>query len=236
MTRRRWIADQVNGDRAVLLGEHAAHLARVLRARVGQEYEISTGDRVRWGRIVSVSQERVEFEMAEEVAQDNRREIVLLLAVFRFDRMEWALEKATELGVTRIVPVIARRTEKHLSAAAAKRGERWRKIALQAAQQSRRVRPPEITTVQKLKDALRTEATTRIVLSENERGVRLRDALGDSATTIALAIGPEGGWTEDELAQIAAAGWTAASLGPGILRSETAAIAALAVVGQICPG
>lgn len=230
MTRRRWIADQVTGNRAVLLGEHAAHLARVLRARVGQQFEISAGERVCLGRISSIRYDRVEFELGEEVPQTAQAEVILLLAIFKFDRMEWALEKAVELGATRIVPVIARRTDKHLAAAAGKRVGRWRKIALQAAQQSRRVAPPQIAEPLPLASALEVQAGRRIVLAESERGRRLRDVLREHSGSLALAVGPEGGWTEDELARFDRAGWISASLGNAILRAETAAIAALAVV------
>ena len=124
MTRRRWIADEVRGNQAALTGANALHLARVLRAKVGQEFDISTGATVRRGRIVAVLEARVEFELGEEVPAAAALPVELLLAVFKFDRMEWAIEKATELGVARIVPVIAQRTEKHLAHAAAKRAFR----------------------------------------------------------------------------------------------------------------
>src|SRR5271165_5229549 len=153
MTRRRWIADQVTGNRAALTGEHADHLVRVLRARVGQEFDISAGSTVRRGRVVSLTPERVEFELAEEVSVAGSSNVTLLLSVFKFDRMEWAIEKCTELGVAKIVPVIARRTDEHLAAASAKRADRWRRLALQASEQSRRAAPPEITAAVKLKEA-----------------------------------------------------------------------------------
>src|SRR5271170_1814260 len=127
MTRRRFIADEVSGDRAVLLGEHASHLSRVLRARVGQDFDIATGAAVRRGRISSIADDRVEFELNEEVSAASLSEITLVLAVFKFDRMEWAIEKCTELGVSRIVPVISRRTDSHLAAASLKRVERWQR-------------------------------------------------------------------------------------------------------------
>ena len=233
MTRRRWIADQVAGGRAVLLGAQAGHLARVLRARVGQEFEIAAGGTVRLGRVAAVSEERVEFELGEEVPQATAGPSVsLLLAVFKFDRMEWALEKAVELGAGRIVPVIARRSDAHLVSAAGKRVERWQRIAREAAQQSRRAGPPEIEAPAKLKDAVAGENGLRIVLAESERGRMLRDILRENpgVSDIALAIGPEGGWTPEELKLFTENGWIAASLGSSILRAETAAIAALAVV------
>ena len=138
MTRRRWIADEFSADRAALTGAHAAHLSRTLRARVGQEFEVACGERVRRATVASVSDDRVEFTLGEEVTASAVVPITLLLAIFKFDRMEWAIEKCTELNVTTIIPVIARRTEKHLALAAAKRVERWRRIAREAAEQSRR--------------------------------------------------------------------------------------------------
>ncbi len=229
MTRRRFIADEVSGNHAALLGAHADHLVRVLRARTGQEFDIAAGSTVRRGRITSIAPDRVEFELAEEVPAAAAANITLVLSIFKFDRMEWAIEKCTELGVARIVPAIARRTDAHLASAAAKRTERWRRIALQAAEQSRRSVPPEITDPVKLQDALSLPGATRIVLSESEQHTQLRDALQSAEQDVLLAIGPEGGWTEEELHLFQEDKWISASLGPTILRAETAAIAATAV-------
>jgi 16S rRNA (uracil1498-N3)-methyltransferase len=232
MSRRRWIADQVTGDRAVLTGADARHLARVLRARPGQRFEVSAAGRLRLGTVRNVSHDRVEFDLGEELPAPALPAVTLLLAVFKFDRMEWAIEKATELGAVRIVPVVARRTDVRLAAAAGKRAERWRRIVHEAAQQSRRLAPPEVAAPLKLKDALAGigQSSARIVLAESEEVLALLRALPEGCREAALAVGPEGGWTEDELQRFAAAGWQAASLGPTILRAETAALAALAVV------
>lgn len=230
MTRRRWIADEYSADRAALIGAHAAHLAKTLRARVGQEFDVCCGETARRATVTSITDDRVEFLLGEEVATSAATPIILLLAVFKFDRMEWAIEKCTELNVSTIVPVIARRTEKHLAQAVQKRVERWRRIAREAAQQSRRVAPPEILNPSKISDALTLEAGKRIVLSEAEREIQLRDLLDPSQDeSLALAIGPEGGWTGEELRDFAEAGWTMASLGGTILRAETAAIAAVSI-------
>jgi 16S rRNA (uracil1498-N3)-methyltransferase len=231
MSRRRWIADEVSSNRAAITGDHADHLVRVLRARVGQEFDIATGAVVRRGRIVTIDDSRVEFELGEEVPMSPILHVTLLLAVFKFDRMEWAIEKCTELGVSRIVPVIARRTDAHLAAASAKRVERWRRIAVQAAEQSRRAAPPEIAVSLKLQDAVNLTGAVRIVLAESEQQTVLRDLLAPPRLedNILLAIGPEGGWAEDELRLFQKAGWISASLGPTILRAETAAIAATAI-------
>jgi 16S rRNA (uracil1498-N3)-methyltransferase len=235
MTRRRWIADEVTNDRAALVGAHAAHLSRTLRARLGQEFEVAYGDVVRRAVVVSIDDDRVEFELGEEIAASETAPITLLLAVFKFDRMEWAIEKCTELNATSIVPVIARRTEKHLAQAAEKRVERWRRIAREASEQARRVTPLEIGGPVKLDVALRTLADLRIALAEAEREAQLAEILRghDGTSSLGLAIGPEGGWTRDELQLFEQAGWVPASLGATILRAETAAIAALAVARSI---
>jgi len=231
MTRRRWIADEVSGNHAFLVGAHADHLTRVLRARVGQEFDITTGSEVRRGRIISISADRVAFELGEQIPVSPNIQTTLLLSIFKFDRMEWAIEKCTELGVARIVPLIARRTETHLAAAAAKRVERWQRIVVQAAEQSRRNLVPEVCQPLKLKDALMLPGGMRIVLSEFESDVKLKDLLQSSSDgEVVIATGPEGGWTNEELSEFREAGWISASLGNTILRAETAAIAAAAVV------
>jgi len=229
MTRRRWIADEVSGNRAALTGAHADHLSRVLRARVGQEFDIAVGDIVRRGVIAAIGDNRVEFDLGEEIPAGVAVRITLLLSIFKFDRLEWAIEKCTELGVARIIPVVARRTDTHLASASAKRVDRWKKIALQAAEQSRRSAPPEIDAPVKLANAVSIEGAVRIVLSESEDRMLLREALPSEAADIALAIGPEGGWADDELQLFHKNGWISASLGSTILRAETAAIAATAI-------
>lgn len=230
LTRRRWIADEVSDNRAALTGDHAKRLARVLRARVGQEFDIVAEGIVRHSRIINLSEQRVEFELGEEILIPSQANITLLLAIFKFDRMEWAIEKCTELGATRIVPLIARRTDSRLVSAAGKRVERWRRIAIQAAEQSRRVAAPEIADPMKLRDAITIPGSIRIVLSEIENQTSLRDALTRTgASETLLAFGPEGGWTEDELQSFHENGWISVTLGQTILRAETAAIAATAI-------
>jgi 16S rRNA (uracil1498-N3)-methyltransferase len=229
MTRRRWIADEVSGKRAAIVGGHARHLSQVLRTHVGQEFEISVLGEVHCGRVISVEPDRVEFELGEAVQQQTSLDITVVISIFKFDRMEWAIEKCTELGVARIVPMIAARTETHLASASVKRVERWRRIAHQASEQARRISPPEIENPQKLKDVLSMTADERIVLSEVEDDSKLKDVVGSHARSVLLAFGPEGGWKEAELTAFEKVGWRAASLGPTILRAETAVIAAVAI-------
>jgi 16S rRNA (uracil1498-N3)-methyltransferase len=231
MTRRRWIADEVSGSRAALVGSHADHLSRTLRGRIGQEFEIATGDNVRRGRISSIAEGRVEFELGEVIPAVVMPDLTLLLSIFKFDRMEWAIEKCVELGAARIVPVVAQLTETRLATTALKRVERWQRIARQASEQSRRASAPEISQPMKLEQAVTVAGGTRIVLAESEENVMLKDALQTHVpiAEIALAFGPEGGWTKMELHLFHEADWITASLGSTILRAETAAIAATAV-------
>src|SRR3984893_17598267 len=216
MTRRRWMADEVSGNTAALVGEHAAHLARVLRAEVGQEFDIATGEEVRRGTITTISYDRIEFALGAKqhlTLRPGAPKITLALAIFKFDRMEWAIEKCTEIGVARIIPVIARRTDAHLASAAVKRRERWQRIVRQAAEQSRRSAPPEIAAPVKLKelggervpaaDALRVVLTESLAGSEGD--TRLGEILQSHSSVVAtddevtLAVGPEGGWADGEL-------------------------------------
>jgi 16S rRNA (uracil1498-N3)-methyltransferase len=229
MTRRRWIADRVEGDRAFLSGQNASHLFRVLRAKVGQQFDVVADGVLRQGAIVSASDQQVEFALGASLEGESLPEISVYLSIFKFDRMEWALEKLTELGVSTIHPVIATRTEAHLVKAADKRVERWRRIAHEAAQQSRRLAAPEISAPVVLKKAIADEHGSRIVLSEHEEDVLLQSALAECQPPLALACGPEGGWTQDEANLFSQSGWVAASLGSTILRAETAAISAVAV-------
>jgi 16S rRNA (uracil1498-N3)-methyltransferase len=241
MTRRRWIADSWNESTASLTGEQASHLIRVLRAQPGTEYDIIAGNRVWRSVIAGISGDSVRFNLIAEVQADPALPITLLLSIFKFDRLEWAIEKGTELGVERIVPIIARRSEKHLAQSAQNRVERWRRIARESAQQSRRSDIPAIENVFPLKTAARLNSeAARLLLAEQERSTTLRHAVEEAMRnsreeipSIHLAVGPEGGWTAEEEALFDAEGWRSVSLGPRILRAETAAITATAVVAAL---
>jgi 16S rRNA (uracil1498-N3)-methyltransferase len=244
MTRRRWIAEHWDEATATLVGEPAEHMARVLRAQPGMEADVVAGGRVFHAEVAAVTvaggKSEVRFNLVAELEADPALPVTLVLAVYKFDRMEWAIEKATELGVAAVAPVIARRTEKHLAQGAEKRAQRWRKIAHEAAQQARRSDVPLIDEPSPLAARVRAAATgARIVLAEQERTTTLRrlieeaqEAARDEMPALEIAIGPEGGWAPAEEALFDANGWRAASLGPRILRAETAAIAALAVVAS----
>ncbi|MDE3202175.1 MAG: 16S rRNA (uracil(1498)-N(3))-methyltransferase [Acidobacteriota bacterium] len=245
MTRRRWIADKWDDETATLTGSQAAHLARVLRAERGMKADVVAGGRLFHSTVDEVRQDdngemEVRFALLDEASAESALPITLVMAVYKFDRMEWAIEKATELGVAAIAPVIARRSEKHLAQSAAKRAERWRRIAREAAQQSRRSDVPEIHDPVVLKERMQLEMNAvRIVLAEQERATMLHEtvqgAIQDHESTPAfeIAVGPEGGWAPEEAKMFEANGWKAVSLGSRILRAETAAIAALAVTASL---
>src|ERR1700723_1957375 len=200
MTRRRWIADDSDGKTATLKGDQALPLAKVLRAEPGQVFDFIANGFLHRAEVLRVSESEAVFTLHEELEAESALPVHLLMAVFKFDHMEWGIEKATELGVGRITPVIARRTEKHLAQAAAKRVERWRRIVREAAQQSRRSDVPEVDDPQILKAAFQSvSAETKLLLAETEQENTIAAALGGASQSIALAIGPEGGWTAEEM-------------------------------------
>jgi 16S rRNA (uracil1498-N3)-methyltransferase len=240
MTRRRFIADTTDSTTAALIGDQAAHLARVLRAQPGQVFDVVANGFLHRAEVLTVADDRVTFALGEELEAETALPVHMLLSVIKFDHYEWGIEKLTELGVERITPVLARRTEKHLAHAAEKRVERWRRIALEASKQSRRTTLPEIDAPQSLKAALAlADAPHKLLLAETEEDNTLAAALtsltadngpdAERNRALTLAFGPEGGWAPEELQQIIAAGFAPVTLGPRILRAETAAIAALSI-------
>jgi 16S rRNA (uracil1498-N3)-methyltransferase len=247
MTRRQWIAESWDEATARLSGAQAEHLIRVLRVKEGAEADVVAGGHVFHAAVAGFSDAaaagsaEVSFNLLSEVEAEPAMPVTLVMSIFKFDHMEWAIEKATELGVSSIVPVIARKTDKHLAQAAMKRVERWRRIAHEASQQSRRSDVPAIAYPMKLADRVKAASDLqRVVLAEQERGTTLRgfmeQAIANAGTEmpeLEIAIGPEGGWAPDEAALFDADGWKAVSLGPRILRAETATIAALAVLGSM---
>jgi 16S rRNA (uracil1498-N3)-methyltransferase len=237
--RRRFFVGAFADGRARLAGDVAHHLGRVLRAEPGQLYELSDGKCVFLARVERVSGASVDFSLLEKLPdRPASMEIVLLPAIVKFERFEWALEKATELGVNTIVPLAAERSERALVSAAAKRAARWRKILLESAQQARCLRPPALQDVTRPAVAFsESAASVKVLLSERSAAVPVGDIFSEAASKITdgkvaqrivLAIGPEGGWTEEEFEGASAAGFREASLGQNILRTETAAIAGLA--------
>lgn len=229
--RRRFFVEQFGDGIAIIEGQTANHLGRVLRAQEGQLYELSDGEKVRLGRVTKVTRDSVEFALEEELeAFHPALDLTLLLAVVKFDSFEWAIEKAAELGVGLIVPLAAARSEKSLLHAAAKRSERWKKILSEASQQSRRLRIPPLLPLARPEEAFsRVRDGMKLLLSERPGAPTMRESLSrHRAANVTIAIGPEGGWTDSELDLAATAGFQQLSLGRLILRTETAVVAALA--------
>jgi 16S rRNA (uracil1498-N3)-methyltransferase len=228
--RRRFFVDQVHSGKAEIQGEDARHLTRVLRVEPGQRYEISDNRTVYLAEIETARKEHVVFRTLEKLdSPPPAVEVTLYAALVKFDHFEWMIEKATELGVTEVVPMESVRTEKGLMQAAFKRVERWKRIALEASQQSRRAYLPQIAEPAKLAEVLKRDLPMKLALDE-EGGSPLAASLKKPLPPVALLVGPEGGWTDEERAAFLASGWTQISLGPLILRAETAALAALAVI------
>jgi len=233
MARRRFFVDAVQLGRAQITGPDAHHLTRVLRVEPGQQFEISDNHAVYLAEVESARKDLVSFSVRGQVASaEPAVRTTILASLIRFEHFEWMLEKATELGVARVVPVQAERSEKGLERAAGKRISRWSRIVREASEQSRRARLPEIEAPVGLADALLIEASYRYVLEEGNAppilpALPARREPGDS---VAVLVGPEGGWTDREREQMARGSCCSVSLGREILRAETAAIAALAIV------
>ena len=223
--------DVIREGMAELSGDDARHLTRVLRAEPGQRYEITDGQAAHLAEIVEARGQRVVLRVVEPIASAAPAvRITLCAALVKFDRFEWTIEKATELGVEAILPVEAARTEKGLLEASRKRAARWQRIARESSQQARRVRAPEILPAVRLERCLVEEADYRYFLEEAAAPPLSRLLRVSPACRAALLTGPEGGWTDAERQLAAAAGWQPVSLGPQVLRAETAALAAIAVL------
>jgi len=235
VARRRFFVDTIRAGTAELHGEDARHLTRVLRAEAGQRYEISDNQSAYLAEIAESRGDRVVFRIIEPIESVSLPLLLTLcVALIKFDRFEWMLEKATELGVDRVLPIESARCEKGLLDASRKRAERWTRVARESSQQSRRVRSPEILPAVKFDRGLVIDADHRYFLEETTAPPLLQ-RLPDHrvpSDNVALLVGPEGGWIDSERQAAATAGWKAASLGPLILRAETAAIAAIAVLAN----
>lgn len=233
MARRRFFVDHIHHRRAEISGDEAHHLTRVLRVERGQQYEISDNERAWLATVAEAHKARVVFELGELIPpKPVPARIALYVSLIKFDHLEWIVEKGTELGVESFHFVTAARSERGLDRAAGKRIERWRKIAAEASQQSRRDHLPALHEVMRLEAALRGAPGQRFVLEEAGAPplLKLLPVERSPGAAVALLTGPEGGWTDSERALMSSAGWQAASLGPTILRAETAAIAAASVV------
>ncbi len=220
------------GARVVLPESSAAHLVRVLRLQPGDDCVLFNGDGHDYGaRLLSAGKRGAEAEVISKRATDNESplRIVLLQGIARGEKMDMILQKATELGVAAIVPVRAERSEVKLDAERlAKRIGHWRSVIVSACEQSGRAQVPALSAPATLVDAANGVPSDALRLTHDPAGEHsLATMAAPAAATIAIAIGPEGGWSPRDRETLRVAGFEGLRLGPRILRTETAGLAAI---------
>jgi 16S rRNA (uracil1498-N3)-methyltransferase len=227
------------GEQLQLPADPAQHLARVLRAKAGDPLIVFNG---RGGEFAATVQTLRRNEVTAQIGEHHAIErespldTTLLQGIARGDKMDQILQKATELGVTRVVPVTTSRSNVRLDAAAADRKhQHWQGVVVAACEQCGRNRVPDVARPMDIAAAL-TQATAdlRLLLSPHEAAAPLdsllhRPAAG-TARAIAMLVGPEGGFDQQEIQRAEQAGFVPCRLGPRVLRTESAALAALAIV------
>ena len=222
-----------SGTRLTIAGSAANHITRVLRLRSGDPLTVFDGSGGEFSaRLAEFRRDTVLVSVAEHhaVERESPLSLTLLQGVSRGERMDWVIQKATELGATRIVPVLTSRSVVRLDETQAQRKlQHWRGIAIAACEQCGRNRIPEVPAPRDFLAALAPEpAVTRLLLSP--AGERRIEALEGIGAGISVLIGPEGGLEDAEQEAALAAGFTAVRLGPRVLRTETAAVAALTII------
>jgi 16S rRNA (uracil1498-N3)-methyltransferase len=237
VTERRFHVrpEDAAGERLVLRADEAHHARRALRLAPGAPVVCFDGaGRVWRGRIAAYERDAalVDVDAALPVAPPPAPRLTLAQGLVKGDRMDEIVQKATELGAWRVVPLRADRSDVRLDAErAGRRAERWRRIAVESAKQCERAWLPEVAEPETLDDALAALDGPAVAFVERD-GVPARpalDALG-APERLVVFVGPEGGWSERERAALARGGVPGLSLGANVLRAETAAIAALAVI------
>ena len=233
LTRIHVAAPLAAGSEVVLPESAAVHLARVLRLAVGDECVLFNGDGNDYAaRITTMGKRELRVVVAarREVGNESPLAITLLQGVARGEKMDLILQKATELGVTAIAPLWSQRSEVKLDEARTeKRLAHWRGVVASACEQCGRARVPDVAMPVSLAAALGTlpAGGLRLILDpEGELALGTLTVVG--GTNIVLAVGPEGGWSPADRDQLRAAGFQGLKLGPRILRTETAGLAAIA--------
>lgn len=238
MTRRRFFAPpdafNLHQGHVTLSADEARYLREVLRLRTGDEVFVFNGEGKEFSCIVEESRrENAKLKVIKEVEParpDSPLILELAIALLKGEKFDLVVQKATELGVARIIPVVTKHADIRLrdESDATKRGERWQRIALEAAKQSGRSVVPEVARVVAFDDLIqRPEGTQNLMFSERD-GESLTNAfkdIGANLLSITALVGPEGGWADEEIASARNAGWTVVTLGGRTLRAETAAIA-----------
>lgn len=235
---RRFFLEEIDesAEKAELTGEEFIHLKKVLRLGPGDSLAIFNGKGLElFGRIESIGQRSaiISIEGRSDKAVESALDLVLLQGLLKGDRPEFIVQKATELGLTGICFYTTARTVPKVDGEGAeKKLLRWKKAAIEAAKQCGRTTLPRITLTSGLKEAVQgAEAELKLLLWEKEGAAGLAELLkGRSPGSTALLVGPEGGLSEDEAMLAQGAGFLKAGMGPRILRAETAAVAASAIV------
>ena len=230
---RVYTPDFLSLDTVVVLSAMpSAHLIKVLRLRPGAKAVLFNGDGSDYlGEIMLAKAEAAQLRIlsVQPAAAESPLKITLLQAICRGDKMDWVLEKATELGVTHIIPVQSERSEVQLdSERASKRREHWQRVVISACEQSGRAFVPQVEALQPLANRLSSQiaATAKLILEPGGGPILTTGALA----SVVLAVGPEGGWSERDLAQLKLAGFSPVAIGTRVLRTETAGMAAISVM------
>lgn len=225
------------GASLALPGAAAAHLIRVLRLGVGDACVLFNGDGHDYdARIVAADKRGAEVGIvdARVVGNESPLRIVLVQGIARGEKMDWILQKATELGVASLVPVSSERSEVRLAGErAGKRLAHWRSVVVAACEQCGRARVPDVAAPQSLSDtvaSLPADARRFLLDPAADTGIADLPQVAGQGPPYVLAVGPEGGWSPRDRTVLADAGFTALRLGPRILRTETAGIAAIAAL------
>lgn len=230
--------EAIQGQRLEITGELVHHLGTVLRLTAGEKVIACCGDgKLYEAELQEFSREAISGEILTETAveQETKVAVHLYQGLPKGDKLELIVQKCTELGISKIVPINTQRAIVKIEAnKAEKKRERWQKIALEASQQSKRITVPEIATPLSWKEALQQmQDGVTIVLWEDEQQTSLHQVLAEikeMPAKINIVIGPEGGLAEEEVAQLRQQGAYCASLGKRILRTETAGMATLAMI------
>lgn len=222
---------------AVLAGSAAQHVRRVLRLRAGDPLTLFNGDGWDYpGRVRSLPGQRVEVELGSRTPglPESPLAVDLLQGVARGERMDLVVQKATELGVARILPVLAGRSVVRLDPRQAQRKQaHWQAIAVSACEQCGRSRVPVVGSPRNLAESLAEDGLPSVRFTLAPGAPVALNALAPGTARVALLIGPEGGLTDAERAAASQAGFEPRALGPRILRTETAALVALAVLQSV---
>ena len=220
------------GGRVALPESVVAHLVRVLRLGVGDEFALFNGDGADYhARLISVGKRTAQADVLERRALDNESALQITLAqgIARGEKMDLILQKATELGVARIAPLLTERTEVRLEPErVAKKMQHWRGVLAAACEQCGRAKLPQLLEPQALASFAAADSSSRRFTLDPHEGIALSAAALGAQDSVTVLIGPEGGLSERDLAALRAARFEGLQLGPRILRTETAGLAALA--------